>query len=106
MIISGSISCASRRRSATNTKCMAIAWTGLSEQFWMPRRSLRRPRMAEVKRKRITEARYKKLVQMDPRRAYGCMINESPMTIRCQRIHDCRPVEQDGEFYIEYVYGG
>lgn len=60
----------------------------------------------EIKRKKISENRYKKLVQMDRNRVYGAMINECPMTMRCQKVHDCRPVEQNGEFYIEYVIGG
>lgn len=60
----------------------------------------------EIKRKRISETRYKKLVQLERSRAYGCMINEAPMTLRCMRIYDARPVEQDGCFYIEYVIGG
>lgn len=56
-------------------------------------------------RKQISENRYKKLVQMDRHRAYGAMINEAPMTLCCMRIHDARPVEQNGEFYIEYTVG-
>ena len=58
------------------------------------------------KRKKISENRYKKLVQMDRDRAYGAMINECPMTLRCQHIYDCKPVEKNGEFFIEYVIGG
>lgn len=58
-----------------------------------------------TKRKQISENRYKKLVQMDRPRSYGAMINEAPMTMRCMRIHDARPVERNGEFYIEYTVG-
>ena len=57
-----------------------------------------------VRLKKISESRYKKLVGMG-KRAYGCMINEAPMTLRCMRIFDARPVEKDGEFFIEYTIG-
>ena len=56
--------------------------------------------------KPISEARYKKLVSMNPKRAYGCMINEAPLTIRGNRIQECYPIEEGGDYFIKYMAGG
>ena len=60
----------------------------------------------EIRMKKISEARYKKLVAMGNKKAYGCMLAEAPMMWRCgYGIYGCRPVEKDGKFYVEYTTG-
>ena len=58
-----------------------------------------------VQRKKISEARYTKLVQMPPRSARVSMLEECPASWRCKGVHGIRTVEQGGEFFVEYVIG-
>lgn len=59
-----------------------------------------------TQRKKISESRYKKLIQMPQKSARGSMLQECPASWRCEGVHGIRAVEKDGEFYIEYVIGG
>ena len=59
-----------------------------------------------IRTKKISESRYKKLVAMEKRKAESCMLAEAPMEWRCgYGIYGSRPVEKNGQFFIEYTTG-